>query len=135
MSTIPEHYSAHEVNQLKLKMESEYWISLIKFFTREMEFYSVLISSEISKKNAMEAEFNALLNKLEQEKAENSAMLNKTLTYSNQVDGLRECEDSACDTFYLNDHEKFRGKMEDHKKEIQALKNAIFEAVEKSLKI
>lgn len=134
MAIIPEHFSSSEIHQLKLKMESEYWISLIKFFEREMDFYTVLISSEILKKSAVEADFESLLEKIEQGKSKNSAMLDKSISYKNQVEGLLECEDAACDTFYLNDHEKFRSGMEEHKKGIQNLKNAIFEAVEKSLK-
>lgn len=130
MSIIPEHFSSGEIHQLKLKMESNNWISLLKFFEREMDFYASLLSSENFKKCLSETDFGGLLEQIHQCKIENSLMLRKTVAYKNQVDGLLECEDSACDLFYLNDHEKFRNEMEAHKKGIHDLKNTIFEAVE-----
>lgn len=120
---IPIHYSSEDIQQLKLKIESNTWISRLEFVQSEMEFFSFLVLSEEIKKELDTSKILKFISRLTED---NKTLRSKMIEYKNQLDGMRECEDLQCDSFYLNDHEVLREKVEQHRDNIQKLKLTIF---------
>ena len=51
---------------------------------------------------------------LEKVKEINESYQDKLIDFINKLDNIKECDDVQCETFYLNNHTKFRNDIESH---------------------
>lgn len=131
MSTsIPSHLSVHEINQHKLDVEYNHWISRLNFFEEEFDFIGRLLSSSVFLKAE---DVSEILKEIPSIISDNREILEKVHSYRNNLDLYRECEDLECDNFYLNDHERFRVVLEQHSADIRKFKKRVFKALEPEL--
>jgi hypothetical protein len=55
-----------------------------------------------------------LIKDLEKVKEINESYHDQLIDFINKLDNIKECDDVQCETFYLNNHTKFRNDIESH---------------------
>lgn len=128
--SIPTHFSVHEINQHKLDVEYKHWISRLRFFEEELDFYGRLLTSERLQHTDS---ITGILVQIPTMKVTNTDILEKVNNYRNNLEAYRECEDLECDNFHLNDHESLRVVLEQHSASIREFKSRVFKNVDAQL--
>ena len=101
----------------------------------EQEFYSVLINAPIFKPYVIN-----LFERLEQfkmgiKKTEKVAsdLLNEVSSHTNKISNKIECEDVACDSFFIKTHEVLERKIYDFLTKTTASKSQLFQYIQSVL--
>lgn len=125
---IQDHYREEEIQKLKLHGEVENWKAEIAFMTKEISFFSSLLASLPEEKENNKK----LLRELKATKQSNETYFSAILDFENKLEGINECDDLQCETFFLNSHEEFRDKIEKHVLQFRVLKGVIFSHLKKT---
>lgn len=131
---IREHYREEDIQRMKLHSDIENWNAEIAFMEKEIVFFSTLLpSGSFQKANENQENTTLLLKRLKTTKEHNLNYAAAVLNFNNTLEGLNECEDLQCETYFLNSHEELRSKLEKHGLEFRNLKGAIFSHLEKNI--
>ncbi|MEP2239376.1 MAG: hypothetical protein ABJI22_13505 [Maribacter sp.] len=99
-----KHFYPHESDKRimvkKDKLEINNWTDELEFLNKEIEFYLDIEDSIIQS--------SKLYQELHRIRRENALMLAALYKYDNAIGKAIECDTTACDTYYLNHHEKKR---------------------------
>jgi hypothetical protein len=113
----PEHSQ-----KTSLQKEIENWEAQIDFIDKESSFYLRLISLPV-----LQFENSSFLTQALQEvKNANGELANILLQTKNSLEGLIECDDLQCETYYLDNQEEIHNKIKKHQSRFRAVKAKVF---------
>lgn len=102
----------------KDKVELGHWTKSLEYIQEELGLLLAL-EDRFLNDSALHVELLAL----QRENTLKSGMLYR---YENAMQNAWECDDLACDTYYLNTHEKHRGLYMEHLKKYRQVKVVVF---------
>ncbi|HET8810787.1 MAG TPA: hypothetical protein VFM65_11060 [Flavobacteriaceae bacterium] len=115
------------VQKADLQIEIENWESQIDFMKKELVFYLKLV--RLPALNITDPSF--FLQGLQEVENTNETFEKLLLNYKNSLDGLNECEDIQCESYYMETHEEIQDKIKKHQLRFRAIKSQIFLVVQK----
>jgi len=123
-SITPFRKSANEKNIEDLKADTLRWDKTFLEHTEEIAFFKTLLSSDVFENkmpNLYEKlqEYFSRLSDLKEEKIELQEAIHN---HKNDLDGMMECEDISCDTFYYSQHHNLMKRIEKHLTQFRELK-------------
>lgn len=125
---IQEHYRKEDLQILKLNSDIENWKAEIEFMTKEITFHTSLLTALLTEEKDDKTVQNTqkLLRELKQMEQQNNTLAESLLNFENDSEGINECDDLQCETYFLNNHEDFRAFTEKHVLQFRVLKEVIF---------
>lgn len=103
------------------------WKEEIEIINVEMIFFRNLINSHLKELATWNAnDYRNLLNGISDVKKSNKIVQKQFLSFSNNLEGMRECDNLECETYFLNDHARFKADIEDHFSHYKAFKKRMF---------
>lgn len=102
---IYDHDTPEDITYKSNNLELTNWINHLNYVDNEIN--NLLNLGRLEIKHFTE-ENATILDKLKQRKRENQVNLSALATYKNSLHIANECEDVACDIFYVEKHEQFR---------------------------
>lgn len=132
---IKPHYKDEDIQILNLCTDVNKWKSEVTFIDLENQFYKELFSSRlIEKTDINKQDVLFLQQEIESLDIKNSEFLEKLRNLVNELDGYRECDDVHCDTYYLNNHQKFKIDIENYFFKNRNLKTLIYSYIKNGIK-
>lgn len=132
---IKPHYKDEDIQTLNLCTDVNKWKSEVTFIDLENQFYKELFASRlIEKTDINRQDVNFLQQELESLDIKNLEFLEKLRILVNELDGYRECDDVHCDTYYLNNHQKFKIEIENYFFKNRNLKTLIYSYIKNGIK-
>lgn len=132
---IQSHYREEDIQKLKLNDDIKNWNAELTFMAKEVTFFLVLLTYPfgVEKGTKNQENTNQLLQEL---KAMDELIKTHTATvlnFNNTLEGLNECEDLQCETYFLNSHEALRDQLKKNGLKYRVLKEHIFSHLEKEI--
>ncbi|UFH34083.1 hypothetical protein [Flavobacterium acetivorans] len=91
------------------------WKEEISIIRVEILFYKRMLTSSVFKiLNFNPQKKEDLIKDLTNVKEINESYYRQLTDFLNKLDMIKECDDVQCETFYLNNHTKFRKEIESH---------------------
>lgn len=112
-----DYDSETKIIQSRSFSELDVWISHANYITEECDKL-VKIASSLIKNKDLKDELLLMIQK-------NSYILTQLHDARNETEKLNECDDVACDLFYLNEHEVTRSLYLEHIKNYRKLKEEV----------
>ncbi|MCT4698052.1 hypothetical protein [Tenacibaculum haliotis] len=106
-----------QILQSRSFRELDVWISHVNYVTEECDRLAKIASNLIKKKDLRD-DLLLMIKK-------NSDILTQLHSIRNETEKLNECDDVACDLFYLNEHEDARYLYLKHIKNYRILKEKV----------
>lgn len=132
---IREHYGSEDIQRLNMFTDVNKWKSEVTFIDLENQFYKKLFSSRLVEKTDITLQdLYYLQQELESLDLKNQAYLEKLMAFILELDGFSECDDLQCETFYLNELQKFKIEIENYFFENRNLKTLIYSYINNGLK-
>lgn len=132
---IREHYGSEDIQRLNMFTDVNKWKSEVTFIDLENQFYKKLFSSRLIEKTDITLQdLYYLQQELESLDLKNQAYLEKLMAFILELDGFSECDDLQCETFYLNELQKFKIEIENYFFENRNLKTLIYSYINNGLK-
>ena len=132
---IREHYGSEDIQRLNMFTDVNKWKSEVTYIDLENQFYKKLFSSRLIKKTDINLQdLYYLQQELESLDLKNQAYLEKLMAFILELDGFSECDDLQCETFYLNELQKFKIEIENYFFENRNLKTLIYSYINNGLK-
>lgn len=124
---IKPHFMDEDIQRLNLCTDVDKWKSEVKHINLENQFYKKIFSSPlIEKTDINKQDINFLLKELEALDAKNQDFSVKLREFINELDGIKECDDLHCETYFLNNHQKFKIDIENYFYQNRNLKAQIY---------
>jgi|SRR5690606_14097956 len=125
MSSI-SHYrkSSNEKNIEELMADTYQWDKAFRDYTIEISFFKSLLTSDVfdnKMPNLYEKlqEYYMLITQMKEEKIELQEAIHN---HKNDLDGMMECEDISCESFYHSQHQNLMKRIEKHLEKFRELK-------------
>lgn len=132
---IREHYGSEDIQRLNMFTDVNKWRSEVTYIDLENQFYKKLFSSRLIEKTDINLQdLYYLQQELESLDIKNQAYLEKLMAFILELDGFSECDDLQCETFYLNELQKFKIEIENYFFENRNLKTLIYSYINNGLK-
>lgn len=132
---IKEHYSTEDIQQINLYQDVKNWYSEVKYLENENEFYLKLFASSLITKTELNKQDIFYLNQeLETFKVKTIEISKQLRDFLIDQEGLKECDDVHCETFYLNTHQNFKIEIENYFLQNRSLKTLLFSHLLKGVK-
>lgn len=133
--TIKPHHQDEDILRLNLFTDIGKWKSEVKFIAMENKFYKKLFSSSLAKKTELNQEnLQQLQKELKSLNERNNYFTDKVQEFHNELEGIRECDDLQCETFFLNNHQELKVTIENYFFQNRDLKSRIYSFLEDTLK-
>jgi len=132
MNVIQKHHDEQDIQKLFIDRDIKNWSEEIEIITEEMLFYNNLLQSKLVE---TKGDYTNLFNKIEDFKVANLVSKENLITYVHKLEGIKECEDLQCETYFLNDHSDFKKNIENYFSKYRKLKKNIFSQINKRIKI
>ncbi|UJH91354.1 hypothetical protein LZ575_00720 [Antarcticibacterium sp. 1MA-6-2] len=116
--------SANEKSVDELQADTLRWDSLLQIDTEEIHFLKQFLTSDIyqdSIPNLFER-LQEFYDEVEERKAEKIELHEELHNHKNDLNGMMECEDISCESFYHSQHQKLSIRLEKHIEKMQDLK-------------
>lgn len=112
---IYEHETIDEIQMKFMDKDIAFWKEEIATIRIELLFFKRILTSPIFKGfNCDRKQKVALLKDLDNVKEINENYHDSLSSFINKLEMIKECEDVQCETFYLNNHTKYRVDIENH---------------------
>ncbi|WP_413997676.1 hypothetical protein ACMDB5_07680 [Flavobacterium sp. W1B] len=92
----------------------ELWKEDISIIRVEILFFKRMLTSSVFKELNSSEQKDSLVKDLTNVKEINESYSNQLMDFVNKLGKIKECDDVQCETFYLNNHTKFRKDIESH---------------------
>ena len=129
MNTV--QFNTHEADdQIMWKkdgLEVGQWMESLGFIDRELGYLM-----ELEDRFAEDPELYA---QIQEKQRENSFVSGELFRHENAMKNAWECDDLACDTYYLDHHEKQRGLFMEHLRAYRKLKSKLFAKILENPKV
>ncbi|QXP74577.1 hypothetical protein RRF68_04435 [Tenacibaculum sp. HL-MS23] len=117
LNTYTDYNTETEVIQRRSFRELDMWISHVSYLANECDNLAKIASNLIKKRDLRDELLLMLL--------ENSKILTQLYNARNETEKLNECDDVACELFYLNEHETTRSLYLKHIKNYRKVKQQV----------
>ncbi len=119
----------HEKSIDELQFNSSLWISELGFIDTEVSFIKHLIKSNLIKSTVpnLFENLQLFIKELDSIKDEKNNLMNDVHQYTNQLNGMVECDKLSCDNFYVIAYEKLAKELFNYLQVYKKLKTQIFE--------
>lgn len=132
---IKQHYKDEDIQYLNLCTDVNKWKSEIAYIELENQFYTKLLSSPlIGKADVNKQDLKFLLEELKVLNIKNQHFSDKIRDFINELDGITECDDLHCETYYLNYFQKFKVEIENYFFENRNLKTVLYSSITHGIK-
>ncbi|UJH92874.1 hypothetical protein LZ575_10925 [Antarcticibacterium sp. 1MA-6-2] len=132
---IKEHYNSEDIQGLNLYRDVKNWYSEVQYLDNENQFYLELFASSLIKKTDLnQQDINFLNEELEMLKKKTDEVSHKLRDFLIEQEGMKECDDIHCETFFLNTHQKFKLEIENYFQQNRSLKTMLFSHLLKGIK-
>lgn len=132
---IKAHYKDEDILRLNLCTDINKWKSEVNFIDIENVFYIKFLSSSLVEESGIsEKNIHFLQKELENLQEKNTHFSSRLQDFVNELEGMKECEDLQCETFYLNNHQQFKIKIENYFFENRKLKTMIYSNLDEVFK-
>lgn len=125
MSTI-SHYrkSANEKNIDDLMTDTSRWEREFHEYSEEIGFYKTLLTADVfeNKMPNMYEKLQEFYNQLTELKEEKTELQENVRNHRNDLNGMMECEDISCESFYHSQHFNLLKRIEKHHSKFRDLK-------------
>lgn len=112
---IYKHETIDDIQMKFMDKDIELWKEDISIIRIEILFFKRMLYSSIFKDlESDQQKKEDLIKDLEKVKEINESYQDKLIDFINKLDNIKECDDVQCETFYLNNHTKFRNDIESH---------------------
>lgn len=129
MSSISHHRrSANEKTFDELQADTVQWDLQFHTHSDEIYFLIQLLTSDVFETgipNLFE-NLQVFYNKLQDLKAEKIELHEELRHHKNDLNGMMECEDISCESFYHTQHQALNNRIKNHFSNFQKLKREIF---------
>lgn len=129
-NSIKNHYTQEDIERQYIDRDITYWKEELECINAEITFFKKLLKNKIDINDSKN--YRTLFEKLEKKQLESKVESEKLISYKQKVQGINECEDLDCETYYLNDHIVFKEKVESFLFKYRKLKRTIFSKINKS---
>lgn len=116
-----DHESDSRIMFKKDKKELEGWTESLEYINQELDFL-IEIENLMLNDSKLYAQLLAM-------RRENTLKSGTMYRYETASRNAKECDDMACDAFYLNNHEKHRNLYLEHLRKYRALKGKVFSKI------
>lgn len=124
---IKPHFMDEDIQRLNLCTDVNKWKSEVTHIGLENQFYKRIFSSPLVEKTAINKEdIKFLLEELRTLDIKNQDFSDKLREFIIELDGMKECDDMHCETYYLNNHQKFKIDIENYFYKNRNLKALVF---------
>lgn len=131
---IQKHYVEEDIQALFIGWDLTNWKEKLETIAEEMTLFSnLLLLLEASPKKGRSSYTN-LFEKIALFKSMNSEFDKNLIAYNLQLEGLKECEDLQCETYFLNGHTHFKEKIEAYFSEYRNLKKTLFSKINNGIR-
>lgn len=112
---IYKHETVDDIQMKFMDKDIELWKEDISIIRIEILFFKRMLYSSIFKElDSDQQKKDDLIKDLKKVKEINESYHVKLIDFINKLDNIKECDDVQCETFYLNNHTKFRNDIESH---------------------
>ena len=112
---IYKHETIDDIQMKFMDLDIERWKEDVSLIRIEILFFKRMLYSSIFKiLNCDEQKKKNLIIDLTNVENINESYNNNLLGFVNKLEMIRECDDVQCETFYLNNHTRFRADIESH---------------------
>ena len=129
MATSTHHRrSANEKNIDELQADTLYWDEKFQEHTEEIKFLKALLTAPVFKTNIpnMYEKLQEFFNELIEVKNEKMELHEAMRNHKNDLNGMMECEDISCETFYHSQHQELSNRIRKHLNKFKELKLEIY---------
>ena len=116
-NTYADYDSETQIIQSRSFRELDVWISHVNYITDECDRLAKIASNLIKERNLRD-DLLLMIDK-------NTILLGQLYNVRNETEKLNECDDVACDLYYLNEHERTRFLYLKHVKNYRKLKEEV----------
>tara|TARA_R110002049_G_scaffold300467_3_gene491373 strand:- start:7436 stop:7852 length:417 start_codon:yes stop_codon:yes gene_type:complete len=133
METIKEYKSFNENKSIEeLEFNITEYVTSLENFKFEIQFYRVLLDKPIFKPHVMNlyetlVKFKNEINNLNENSTD---LLNELNSHAHHIRNKIECDNVACDSFFINEHDAIQRKVFNFKIKIFNLKFRLFQYIE-----
>jgi len=125
MDLLKKFYSQDTVQHQFLDRDIKIWLEELEGIEEEIFFLKNFFDT--SQNNATkELVSDELMPELTIKQLENEVFLSRLKNFSVKLEGMNECDDIQCETFYFNDFVDFKIHIESFLSQYRKLKKAIF---------
>ncbi|MBE0391328.1 hypothetical protein HNQ02_001041 [Flavobacterium sp. 7E] len=112
---IYEHETIDDIQMKFMDRDIEFWKEEVSIIRIEILFFKRILTSSVFKIfNCDRQKKVDLLKDLNNVNDINETYYANLTSFINKLEMIKECEDVQCETFYLNNHTKFRADIESH---------------------
>lgn len=112
---IYKHETIDEVQMKFMDQDIKFWTEETAMINIEILFFERMLTSSLFKQvQNINSNVETLLEDLNTVKILNESFQDQLVEFCNKLEMIRECDDVQCETFYLNNHTKFRAAVESH---------------------
>lgn len=117
---------SQEVHTKFMVNDLERWSAELKMIDFEISFYGDFLDSASIETtgNHAKSQFVATLQEL---KIGNVKVTQEFQEFSNKLQGIIECDDLQCETYYVNNHTDFKHDIENHFAEFRSFKRSLLD--------
>lgn len=129
MATTTHHRrSANEKNIDELQADTLYWDEKFLHLSEEISFLKHLLTAPVFKENLpnMFEKLQEFYNQLMELKSEKVDLHEAMRNHKNDLNGMMECEDISCETFYHSQHQHLSNRIRQHLTRFKNLKLEIY---------
>jgi hypothetical protein len=119
----------HEKSIDELQFNTSLWVTELGYIDTEVSFIKHLIKSNLIKSkipNLFE-NLQLFIKELDSIKDEKNNLMNDVHQYTNQLNGMVECDKLSCDNFYIITYEKLAKEVFNYLQTYKKLKTQIYE--------
>lgn len=125
MNLLKKFYSQDTIQHQFLDRDIKLWREELEGIEEEIIFLKNFFEIPENKTNP-ELISNKLMLKLNVKQMENAVFLSRLNNFSVKLEGMNECDDIQCETFYFNDFVDFKIHIESFLSQYRKLKKTIF---------
>lgn len=131
---IKPHYEDEDIQRLNLCSDVDIWKSEVKYIDQENKFFKRLFVSNLLKKADIKPEeIIETYQQLENLIKRNQKISKKLQEFFLELEGIRECDDLQCETFYLNSHQEFKVEIENYFYQNRNFKTHLYQLLEEGI--
>ena len=117
---LQEVHTKFMINDLKR------WDEELKIIDVEMFFYNDFLQASCNIVKSSENERKEILATIAEFQKSNEEFKHEFQEFSNELEGIVECDDLQCETYYVNNHTEFKESIENHFSVYKTFKSRIF---------
>lgn len=131
---IQNHQDGDDIQKIFIGWDIINWKEKLETIEEEMTLFANLLSAHLASALDNKSGYKNVFFKLEKFKESNTSFQESLIAYNRQLEGLKECEDLQCETYFLNGHTEFKSLIEDYFSQYRSLKKTIFSKLNNEIK-